>query len=285
MHIQWFPGHMTKALREIKSELSRVDSVIYLLDARAPKSSLNPELDEILSQKPTLYVLNKSDLVNQKSLQKWKNYFTSSNSNCLYMNSLKLNNTKYLLDEIIKINKDKIESYKRKGANVKISAMVVGIPNSGKSTLINNIAGKYKAKRQNKPGTTKGQQFISVNKNINLIDSPGVLYPSFEDQHVALKLGMIGSISDEVVDQVELSKKIISLMSKNFPNDFTSRYNNININDMTIDEIFNAIAISRGAILKEDKIDKERTAKIIIGDFRSGRLGLVCLDDIEFDDI
>lgn len=285
MHnIQWFPGHMTKALREIQSELSKVDSVIYLLDARAPKSSLNPELDEIFRHMPTLYVLNKSDLVNPKSLQKWKNYFMKIGSSCIYMNSLNLQNTKYLLDELHEINKNKIEYYKNWGANVKVSSMVVGIPNSGKSTLINNLAGKYKAKRANKPGITRGQQIISVNKNINLIDSPGVLYPSFEDQNVALKLSMIGSISDEIVDQVELSKKIISLMSKNFYKNFIARYD-IDIENKTIDEIFNAIAKIRGAILKNEKIDKERTAKIIIGDFRNGLLGLACLDDLDFSDI
>lgn len=280
MQINWFPGHMTKALREIQAELSRVDSVVYILDSRAPSSSLNPELDMLLSNKPTLIVLNKSDLVGPASLQKWKAYFLEKGFACIYMNSLSPKNTKYLIDELKNINSGKISYYKQKGANIKLRVMVVGIPNSGKSTLINNLSGQKKVKKADKPGTTRGQQVINIDRNIDIIDSPGVLYPNLKDKDAAIKLAIIGSIKDEVVNQIELSKEILKLLLINYPIRLSSRYK-IEIEDKTVDELFMDISKARGNILKGGEIDADRTAKMIVSDFRKANFGLICLDDIK----
>lgn len=277
MKINWFPGHMTKALRMMQEEVKNIDVIIYVLDARAPKSCFNPSFYSIVEGKPILFILNKSDLCDEKDIKNWINYFTNKNHSCIALNSTQSGSTKLITDMLRKLCCEKIEKYKSKGLNIRIRSMIIGVPNSGKSTLINNMVGIKKAITGNKPGVTKGKQLIALRDGVDLLDTPGTLWPSFEDQNIARNLVFIGSIKDDVVDINDVGIELVSFLKNNYPNNLMERYKLETLEKENY-EILEDIAVQRKFLLKGNEIDFERTSHSILDDFRKGRLGKIILD-------
>ncbi len=279
MVIQWFPGHMTKALRVIEKELKVVDVIIYVLDSRAPYSCQNPKLNSIIGNKKIVYVLNKCDLVNKQELDKWVQYFSSNDSVAVALNATASNSCKVIVGLIKKLMKDKIDSYKAKNINKIIRAMVVGVPNSGKSTLVNNLCGVARAVTGNRPGVTKGKQWVTIDNGIEVLDMPGTLWPSFEDQNIAKNLAYIGSIKDDVLDINDLAFNLLRDF-KDLKRDVLCERYNIEITDeQEIIEIFDDICFARKCVLKGNEPDYDRCARMIVDDFRKGKFGKIILDD------
>lgn len=276
--IQWFPGHMTKALREMEKEIKNVDLIFYCLDARAPLSCLNPKLSNLAKNKKIIYVLNKSDLVDERNLDKFKKMLTKDNSIAISINSVESNSTKILYDKAKLLLKDKFEQNKSKGLSYSIKAMVVGVPNVGKSTLINNFCKKAKTTTGNKPGVTKGKQWVAVDDCLVLLDTPGTLWPSFENEKTAKNLAYIGSIKDNVLDITDLAFYFIKDLVKINKKALEDRYE-ITINqNQEIIKIFDDICLKRKCLLKQGELDYDRCATLILDDFRKGRLGKIVLD-------
>ena len=278
MPIQWFPGHMTKALREMEKEIKNVDLIFYCLDARAPISCLNPKLSKLAFNKKIIYVLTKADMVQEQVLEKFKSKLNSSNSIAVSINSTQTNSSKILYNKARTLLKDKKEQLESKGLNYSIKAMVVGVPNVGKSTLINNFCKKAKTITGNKPGVTKGKQWVTVDEGLILLDTPGTLWPSFDDDKLARNLAYIGSIKDDVLDITDLAfcfiKDIVSL-DKSI---LEKRYDiKIEEDEETL-QIFDEICISKKCLLKQGELDYDRCARMIIDEFRKGKLGKIVLD-------
>jgi ribosome biogenesis GTP-binding protein YlqF len=265
---------MAKAVRMMEAEIKKVDSVIYVLDARAPVSSVNPAFDQVLGNKSRLYVLNKADLSDRKELSKWRVFFEKDGNKCITANSSGKSDAPLVVKSLRELNAPLIEKYARKGVNKVIRAMVIGIPNSGKSTLINSLISEKKAATGDKPGVTRGKQWITVDKNIELMDVPGVLYPDFSDQDKALKLALIGSVNDDILDVPELAAEGIKFLAKSHPQELFARYPFIK----DFPEPLPALAKGRGYILKGGEPDTERAAKAFISDFRKGLLGKIILE-------
>lgn len=277
--IQWFPGHMNKALKVLEEQLNVVDIVIYVLDARAPFSCLNPEFRKRIKNKPIIYVLNKCDLVEDNIVAKIKKQLTTESSQCVALNSLATSSAKVLIPEMEKLASAKIEKYALKGINVCVRSIVIGVPNCGKSTLINNLCGKYKAQTGNKAGVTRGKQWVKINSKIEVLDMPGTLWPSFENEDVALNLAYVGSIKDEVLDKTDLCFKLLNYLKKYYSSNLNERYNiQISSEDETL-EIYEKICESRKYLLRKDEYDYDRCGNAVIDDFRKGRLGGIYLEN------
>lgn len=269
--INWFPGHMTKALKEIKRLLVNIDVVCYVLDSRAPISCINPTLNKLTQNKPVLYVFNKTDMADEKRVKILAQNYKSENSDFYLLNSTMSGASKMIRQKINNLAKDKIEKFKNKGIKTVIRVIVVGVPNSGKSTLVNNLCGKAKAITGNRPGVTKQAQWIRIGDNIELCDTPGTLYPNLENQEVAKKLLFIGSIKDEIiVDNEILAQELLKMIEEKYPGIAVKRYGE----DLSLE----AIAKKRGYLISKDDYDLERTANAVIDDFRKGRLGKITLD-------
>lgn len=283
-NINWFPGHMTKALRQMEKSIKNVDVIFYCLDSRAPISCLNPKLTTLAKDKKIIYVLTKADMVEIANLDRFKKQFVSNNSDVVYINSTQTNSSKILLEKAKNLLKDKFEKANNKGLNYSIKAMVVGIPNVGKSTLINNFCGKAKAITGNKPGVTKGEQWLaSKDGQINLLDTPGTLWPSFESTKTANNLAYIGSIKDDVLDLNDLAFNFIKDVVKKDKTLLEKRYNitiqnNGNLSTDDVLKIFDDICLSRKCILKGNEPDYDRCSKLVLDDFRKNRLGKIILD-------
>lgn len=279
MFIHWFPGHMTKALREMSSDASKIDCVVYVLDSRIPLSSVNPAYDEIFINKPRLYVLNKADLVPNEELIKWKAYFNSNGNKCITANSTLNSGAKIFISALKELTLPIIEKYKSKGVRKTVRAMVIGVPNCGKSTLINSLIGKKRAVTGNKPGVTRGKQWVNIDSYVDLLDTPGTLFPDFSDQTKATHLAIVGSIKEDVVDTFELSTEILNFLSEKYPNNLKEKYS---LNDIPTNksDLFPIIAKKRGYVLKGGEYDTERTAKSIIQDFRKQGFGKIILEKI-----
>ncbi|MBR1674928.1 MAG: ribosome biogenesis GTPase YlqF [Eubacterium sp.] len=276
MNIQWYPGHMTKAVREMEKNIKLVDILIELLDARIPLSSRNPDIDRLANGKYRLAILNKTDLADPKTTEKWAEYFKEKNIRTITIDSRKNKDAKKITSVVLEICKEKLERDKRKGLLQRpIKAMVVGIPNVGKSTFINSYAGKASAKTGNKPGVTKGLQWINLGKDINLIDTPGILWPKFDDPDIGIRLALIGSINDNIISKYDLALNLIEYLKINYCGIISKRYN---IEETDIEEILKSIADSRKCLLKGGEPDIEKAAAILIDDLRSGSLGRVSLE-------
>lgn len=270
MKINWFPGHMHKTLKDISEQLKKVDVVTYVLDARIPLSSLNPKLSSLTENKPTLYIFNKIDMADEGKIKALLPKFKSDTSDFLLFNSTISGRSDIVLNKIKSLASDKIEKYKKKGVKATVRTMVVGIPNCGKSTLVNNLCKKAKAETGNKAGVTKRGLWLSAGDCIEVYDTPGTLYPNIEDQEVAKKLAYVGSVRDEVLDFVELAFELIPLLKKLYPTEFENRYGKAeNLED---------IAVLRKFVVGGGEPDYERTAKSVIDDFRKGRIGKITLD-------
>ena len=277
MDYQWFPGHMTKAMRQMKEDIKLIDLIIELLDARIPLSSRNPEIDNLGQNKARLVLLNKADLADEKQNNKWIEYFKKKGIVALKINSKNKHGIKEINNAVNIACKEKIERNLKRGIkNRPIRAMVVGIPNVGKSTFINAYAGKNCAKTGNKPGVTKGKQWIRLNQNLELLDTPGVLWPKFDDQKIGMHLAFIGSMNDNILDVSELAFQLIKLLENLYPNAIKDRYSIEG--DDNILQIMYQIAEVRGCKLKGNQPDLDKTSKIVLDDFRSGKLGRITLD-------
>lgn len=277
VQVQWYPGHMTKAKRMMQENIKLIDLIIELVDARAPLSSKNPDIDELGKNKFRLILLNKADLSSEKGNAMWTNYFEEKGYFVVQVNSRSGAGMKQISATIMEACKEKIERDRKRGIlNRPIRAMVVGIPNVGKSTFINSFAGKAAAKTGNKPGVTKGAQWIRLNKQVELLDTPGILWPKFEDQAVGLKLAMIGSVNDEILNIDELSLELIQLLKQYFPDAIRERYQ-IEAQEEPV-KVLEEIARVRSCLLKGNELDISKAANILIEDFRSGRLGKITLE-------
>ena len=277
MHFQWYPGHMTKAKRMMQENIKLIDLVIELVDARVPISSRNPDIDELGKNKARLILLNKSDLAEDKWNDAWSEYFREKGFSVVKVNSKKGGGIKSINGVIQEACKEKIERDRKRGIlNRPVRAMVVGIPNVGKSTFINALAGKACAKTGNKPGVTKGKQWIRLNKNVELLDTPGILWPRFEDQAVGLKLAFIGSIKDEILQTEELAAELVTFMNKNYPGVLESKYNVEE--DVDPYGMIARIAESRHCLVRGNEMDTEKASVLLMDDFRNGRLGRLTLE-------
>lgn len=283
MNYQWYPGHMTKAKRMMQEDIKLIDLVIELVDARVPVSSRNPDIDELGKNKARLILLNKADLADERCNERWMEYFKGKGFYAVKVNSRNGAGVKSINGVIQEACREKIERDRRRGIkNRPVRAMVVGIPNVGKSTFINTYAGKACAKTGNKPGVTKGKQWIRLNKSLELLDTPGILWPKFEDQTVGMKLAMIGSIRDEILNTDELSLKLIEFLKENYRGILAGRYECSEEADPV--GILEQIADKRSCRLKGNELDYAKAAAIVIDDFRSGRLGKITLEFPERND-
>ena len=256
MNFQWYPGHMTKAKRQMQEDIKLIDLVIELVDARIPLSSRNPDIDDLGKNKARLILLNKSDLSDERKNEAWASYFKAKGFYVVKLDARRRNSMKEIQNVILEACKEKIERDRRRGIkNRPVRAMVVGIPNVGKSTFINTFAGKACAKTGNKPGVTKGKQWIRLNKDVELLDTPGILWPKFDDQMVGL----------------------ISYLKENYAGTLTARYE-VEENVERPVEILEAIAQKRGCVQRGNEIDYSKAAALVIDDFRSGRLGRITLE-------
>lgn len=272
MQFQWYPGHMTKAKRQMQEDIKLIDLIIELVDARIPFSSRNPDIDELGKQKSRLILMNKADLADAKKTEIWSSYFKEKGYFVVSIDARNKSGMKLIQNEIMSACKEKIERDRKRGIlNRPVRAMVVGIPNVGKSTFINTFAGKACTKTGNKPGVTKGKQWIRLNKNVELLDTPGILWPKFEDQTVGLRLAFIGSIKDELFVIDELALLFLEQMIKEYPNAIATRYNIEETADAAA--MLGEIAKSRNCRKKGDELDYSKAAALLIDEFRSGKLG------------
>lgn len=278
MNYQWYPGHMMKAKRMMEENIKLIDIIIELVDARIPLSSRNPDIDELGKNKSRLILLNKSDLADDQWNEEWITYFKGLGYAVVKINSKTGAGMKAIQGAVQEACKDKIERDRKRGIlNRPVRAMVVGIPNVGKSTFINSFAGKACTKTGNKPGVTKGKQWIRLNRNIELLDTPGILWPKFSDQDVGLRLAMIGSINDEILNTEELSLELIKFFVEFKPTVLASRYELSDLKKEPM-ELLCDIAINRHCLQKGNLPNTDKAAGMLIDDFRRGKFGRITLE-------
>ena len=277
MNLQWYPGHMTKAKRQMQEDLKLIDLIIELVDARIPLSSRNPDIDELGKNKARLILLNKSDLADERYNEQWSAYFQKKGFYVVKVNAKSGAGLKSIQGVIQEACKAKIERDRRRGIkNRPIRAMVVGIPNVGKSTFINSYAGKACAKTGNKPGVTKGKQWIRLNKTLELLDTPAILWPKFEDQEVGKRLAFIGSIKDEILNLEELSLELLDYIRTNYPGLLNTRYGIEE--EGTPVSLLEAVADKRKCLIRGQEIDYAKAAGIVMEEFRNGKIGRITLE-------
>ena len=277
MQFQWYPGHMTKAKRMMQEDMKLVDLVIELVDARIPMSSRNPDIDELGKNKARLILMNKADLADDKKTEQWMDYFKGRGFYAVKLDSRKKNGMKSVQNVIAEACKEKTERDRKRGIlNRPVRAMVVGIPNVGKSTFINTFAGKACTKTGNKPGVTRGKQWIRLNKNVELLDTPGILWPKFEDQEVGKRLAFIGSIKDEILNLEELSLELLDYIRTNYPGLLNARYGIEE--EGTPVSLLEAVADKRKCLIRGQEIDYAKAAGIVMEEFRNGKIGRITLE-------
>ena len=276
MAIQWYPGHMAKAKRQVSEQLKKVDVVFELVDARIPYSSRNPMIDDVIKQKPRVVILNKKDMT---KLEKWETYFKDEGFYPVAVDAKHGKNLKNVEVEAIKATQEKFDREKAKGLKPRaIRAMIVGIPNVGKSTLINKLAKRSIAETGNKPGVTKQQQWIKVGKSLQLLDTPGILWPKFEDEEVGKKLSLTGAIKDSIVHLDEVAIYGLNFMIKHDVSALKRHYNIDTHEDAEILDWFDAIGRRRGLLQKGNEVDYESVIELIINDMRNAKIGTYCFD-------
>lgn len=277
MQFQWYPGHMTKAKRMMQENIKLIDIVIELVDARIPFGSRNPDIDQLAQNKSRLMLLNKTDLADSRKTELWEQYFKEQGFFVGKVNSQKGTGVKAVQGIVMEACKDKIERDRKRGIkNRPIRAMIAGIPNVGKSTFINSLVGKACTKTGNKPGVTKGKQWIKLNKNIELLDTPGILWPKFEDQTVGLHLALIGSIKEEILNREEMAMELIPFLVKEYPGILAGRYQ-VDEYSNTL-KILEQIAANRNCKEKGNQLDYEKAAHILLEEYRNGKLGKITLE-------
>ena len=284
LHINWYPGHMKKTKEMVQNNLKLVDVVIELLDARIPLSSKNPEIDKLAQNKPRVVVLNKSDLSDKAKLNKWISYYQSKGIKAIPVDTLKGNGVNKIVEECKNATKEKMDALKEKGRQERaIRVMIVGVPNVGKSSLINKLTGRKSTQTGDRPGVTKGKQWVRLKGNLELLDTPGILWPKFEDQKIALNLAFTRAIKDEILDIDTLGLKFIEKMSEIEPEKLKARYKLDSLGEEPL-ETMEMIGRKRGFILGRNELDYTRIAKTVLNEFREGKLGQITLEvpeDIE----
>lgn len=279
--INWFPGHMNKTLKQMQQDSKICDCFIYILDARCPLSCINPEFVKVIGKKPIIYVLNKSDLVERKDIEKFQQYFSSIGQTCVSINATISGSGKIIISAINAVFKDRLEKNKEKNVNFIIRAMILGIPNSGKSTIVNNLCKKARAITGNRAGVTKSKQWVKLDNNIEVMDTPGVLLPNFDNEENAYNLAIAGAIKDEILYLPDVAIQLIKRLKSLAKIDIIDTKYSVDIDNSTQElDILKQIGKKRGCLLKGGEIDIERSAKILITDFRSAKLGKICLEQV-----
>lgn len=284
--LHWYPGHMTKAVRQMKEDIKLIDIVIELVDARIPISSRNPDIDSLAAGKSRVIILNKADMADDRETENWVKHFTNEGMIAVKLNSRSGNGMKQVKDAIAKAAEAKMARDRARGIlNRPVRAIVGGIPNVGKSTFINSFAGRAVTKTGNKPGVTKGKQWIRLNKQVELLDTPGILWPKFEDRKTAEHLAFIGSIKDEVIEKTELVLNLITELEENYEGLVASYYgfDNCEKTENKIDfavKTLEAVAEKRALLKKGGETDTDKASKLILDDFKNGRLGKITLENV-----
>lgn len=282
MNIQWFPGHMTKAIRMMEENLKLIDVVVELVDARLPQSSRNPKVDELVGSKPHLILLNKSDIADPEATKAWVKYFSQKGIAAVAVSSTTGKSLNFVFDKCRELLSDKIEKQKEKGiVNRSIKIMVCGVPNVGKSSFINKLSGKKSAVTGDRPGVTKGKQWIRLANNFELLDTPGILWPKFDDEEVGLRLAFTGAVKDEIIDVEELACHLLVFLKNNYPNALAERYKMTETDGLEGYELLEYLGRKRGFVVSGGEIDTERAAHILLDEFRGAKLGCITLEKPE----
>ena len=277
MNIQWFPGHMTKALRMMEENAKLVDAVGYVLDARAPASCFNPQFQSIVGKKPCVFILNKCDLADSAKVERWRLFFDRSGLPYVKITATASAEAKKIVAVFDKVTAELQAKNRAKGVFKPIRFMIIGVPNCGKSTIINCLAGKKSVITGDRPGVTKGKQWVRLSFGLELLDTPGTLWPKFDDENVASRLCFIGSVKDDVTDVFEVASSLVQQLSVLYPQSIPQRYG-VDCGEKEPADIINEIARKRGFLLRGGEVDRERCAKALLDDFRKGKLGGITFD-------
>ncbi len=279
MNVQWYPGHMTKARRMMQENIKLIDLIIELVDARAPLSSRNPDIDELGKGRARLILLNKADLASEQWNRIWADWFRKQGFYVVKLDSRSRAGMKEIQNVIREACREKIERDRKRGIlNRPVRAMVAGIPNVGKSTFINSFAGKACTKTGNRPGVTRGAQWIRLNRQTELLDTPGILWPKFDDQEVGIRLAMLGSVNDEILNLQELAGRLGSFLTEHYPGVLEERYKTAFSGETDMHGVLTRVAEARGCVTRGAEPDLDRAASFLLDDFRSGRLGKITLE-------
>ena len=278
--INWFPGHMNKTLKQMQRDSKLCDCFLYVVDARCPLSCINPEFVKVIGDKPIIFVVSKIDLIEKMTFENIKAYFNSLGHECVGVNAVVSGSAKIIVSAINKTFLARLNKNKLNNVNFIIRAMILGVPNSGKSTIVNNLCNKARAITGNKAGVTRSKQWVKIGGNIEIMDTPGVLLPNFDNDDYAYNLAIVGSVKDEVLNLVEVANVLIRKLNAINDTILKSKYG-VDYNENTLDiDILRAIGKKRGCMIKGGEIDTERTAKLLLNDFRAGKLGKICLEQI-----
>ncbi len=278
MNIQWYPGHMTKSRRQIEADLKQVDAVCEIVDARIPISSRNPDIDAICGNKPRIIVLNRMDLADPNATKEWMAYFRSKGMATVATDCKSRKGIGDFQPAVRSVLKEKLQRNAEKGMNKPLRVMIVGIPNVGKSTLINQISGRKGAKAENRPGVTRGKQWVTVDSSLLLLDTPGILWPKFEDPNVGMMLAYTGAVKESIIDSEELAYRLMELLWKYYPDTVRQRYKVDMPPETPGYELLEEAGRKRGYLLARGEINTERMAKVLLEEYRSGKLGHFTLE-------
>ncbi|MEA4913021.1 MAG: ribosome biogenesis GTPase YlqF [Christensenella sp.] len=278
--INWYPGHMTKTRRMLQENLKMIDVVVEILDARAPLASRNPDFEDLFAGKSRVVLLNKSDLADSNATKRWISYYNKRGIEATGISATGGSAKKVAVALIEQAAKPKVDALKQKGINKVVRAMIVGIPNVGKSTLINRIAGQNRAEVGDKPGVTRGKQWVKVTPYLELMDTPGMLWPKLEDQKLAKHLAYLGSIKDEIMDSEELALDLLALLQATAPGQVTERYGKLTA-ETPKEDLLKAVCLSRGFLLRGGELDTERASHVVLDEFRAGKVARVTLEQPE----
>ena len=281
MNIQWYPGHMTKTRRQIEADLKQVDAVCEIVDARIPVSSRNPDIDAICGNKPRIIILNRMDLADPDATKRWMTYFRGKGMAAVATDCKSRKGISDFQPAVRSVLKEKIQRNQERGMNKPLRVMIVGIPNVGKSTLINQISGRKGAKAENRPGVTRGKQWVTVDNSLLLLDTPGILWPKFEDPEVGMMLAYTGAVKEGVIDLEELACRLMELLWKHYPETVRQRYKVDMPEDTPGYALLEEAGRKRGFLLARGEINTERMAKVLIDEYRSGKLGRLTLEEPE----
>ena len=281
MNIQWYPGHMTKTRRQIEADLKYVDAVCEIVDARIPVSSRNPDIDDICGNKPRIIILNRMDLADPEATKRWMQYFRNQGKATVATDCKSKKGISGFEPAVRSVLKEKIECNAAKGMNKPLRVMIVGIPNVGKSTLINQISGRKGAKAENRPGVTRGKQWVTVDSSLLLLDTPGILWPKFEDPNVGMMLAYTGAVKENVIDTEELACRLFELLNQFYPQTLLERYKIEAEPETPGWELLEMAGRKRGFLLARGEINTERMAKVLLDEYRAGKLGRLTLEEPE----
>lgn len=279
VNIQWYPGHMTKTRRQIEADLKLVDAVCEIVDARIPISSRNPDIDSICARKPRIILLNRMDLADPAATDRWSSYFRSKGMAVVATDCKSRRGINSVVPAVKSLLKEKVERAAAKGMMKSLRVMVVGIPNVGKSTLINQISGRKGAKAENRPGVTRGKQWVNVEGGLLLLDTPGILWPKFDDPQVGLMLAYTGAVKENVLDMEDLASRLMALLWERYPEALKNRYGIEDPKDITGYGLLTEAGRKRGFLMARGEINTERMAKVLLDEFRSGKLGRFTLEE------